>query len=41
MYVRMKEFKDKNFCDVGLLTGDNKINVDSKNFTHCLQNYEL
>mgnify|MGYP003340857939 CR=1 FL=1 len=26
---KYKEFKDKNFCDVGLLTGDNKINVDS------------
>ena len=26
---KYKEFKDKNFCEVGLLTGDNKINVDS------------
>ena len=26
---KYKEFKDKNFCSVGLLTGDNKINVDS------------
>ena len=26
---KYKEFKDKNFCDVGLRTGDNKINVDS------------
>ena len=27
---KYKEFKDKNLCDVGLLTGDNKINVDSQ-----------
>ncbi len=27
---KYKEFKDKNFCDVGLLTGDNKINVDAQ-----------
>lgn len=26
---KYKEFKDKNFCSVGLLTGDNKINVDA------------
>ena len=27
---KYKEFKDKNFCEVGLLTGDNKINVDAQ-----------
>ena len=27
---KYKEFKDKNFCTVGLLTGDNKINVDAQ-----------
>jgi superfamily II RNA helicase len=27
---KYKEFKDKNMCDVGLLTGDNKINVDAQ-----------
>jgi len=27
---KYKEFKDKNICDVGLLTGDNKINVDAQ-----------
>jgi superfamily II RNA helicase len=27
---KYKEFKDKNLCEVGLLTGDNKINVDSQ-----------
>jgi superfamily II RNA helicase len=26
---KYKEFKDKNLCDVGLITGDNKINVNS------------
>jgi len=27
---KYKEFKDKNICDVGILTGDNKINVDAQ-----------
>jgi superfamily II RNA helicase len=27
---KYKEFKDKNICEVGILTGDNKINVDAQ-----------